>query len=552
MHKEKCIFLISGDAQGKAIVYKDILDKVANSSKLFANFIEKLQEIVDKEMKIARSIHASVDVSKIIDGALMNAVNILHRGPFLMQFKSFVFDSKMDIRKAFLKAFDANTSKVLNEPYRWTSKKEVLDIIEYVRKRTLSLINKVLIHKLIQNVKSDFIFVTDDFQSELFDGVSSFLQGIICKNKQKSGEPNAYAIDFGIPLVLCKEEITSKDYILIDQKSKKIIMNPSKQQRVEHALMIKNSLDINLETLDFKDNRIKIYGSAVNSLSVDSIAQSNNYYGLCSFRTEYYYAARGITPSLEEQTVKYVEIIKKMNGKDVFIEIPHFDNNIKLEIMGEECTDCDGLDKYGSVFETFLDAAASASLETQTKIHIVVPMMIRKEEVKEWIMHIQYHFDKKKALRPSIGGALESEVAIMYADDFRKLDFIIIGLDDFYDEIDDDFDKLKGNAHIEMINSVSLDDLRRLHNRLQRIKGVQKHIFHGNILTNPDIVHKFLKRGFKEFAIPANKMYLVHHVFAKHLASIGKYKGYRAEKRAKKLALELKKSLDKDKDKDPK
>ncbi len=534
-HKEKCRILNSGDAQGRAVIYKDIIDELANDEKKYDDFIRQLHEIVDEEMHIARNIQSSVNYFKTNDRVLMNSVDVLHKSIFLKQFKNLVLEKKCDVRIAFIEAYNRNVEDVLNQVYRENSKQEVIETINYSKKRIVSLINKVLIKDLIRNIDEDFIFVTHDFQTEIFDGISRHLKGVICVNKKVNRIASAYATDFGFPLATCSEVITRNDYIIMDHKNKSIILNPSSERRAEQQIMIESKHDDKLPLFNFKDSKVKIFASSVDTRSIDVIAQSNNYHGLCTFRTEYFYSARGITPSLEEQIKIYTNIITQMGKKEVFIEIPHFDHNIKLDIMGEECTDCRGLDKFSSIFEVFFDAVAIASFRTKKEISIVIPMLITATEIAEWIMHIEYHFDNAKAPRPNIGGILESEAAVMHGQDFTRLDFVIIGLDDLYDEIDEDYDKLLGNAHLEMIDAVSLDDLRRIHRLLQHRHVNQRHILHGDVLTNPQILHKLLKRGFKEFAIPVNKMHLVHDVFVKHLESVGKFRGYRARQIQKKL-----------------
>jgi signal transduction protein with GAF and PtsI domain len=545
-HKEGCKFLTFTDALGKAIVYKDILESFGGNEIVLLDFIHNLQVIVDEEMIVARPIFTSINYFKRIDGVLMDTVNILHKEVFLNQFKTLVLNRKCDIRKAFLLAYTSNKELVLKNTYTNVSKDEIEDILEYTKKRIYSLMSKMLIKNLTKDINEDFIFITENFQSEIFDDVSKYLKGVICLNQPIEGEPSAYSIDFGFPLIVCNYPIASNQYILIDQAKKVIIINPTDELKNSHSSLINSRSDDKFEDLNFKNPQFKIFASTVDTLSIDTIAQSNNYHGLCTFKTEYYFNARGITPSLEEQTAKYVDVIQRMGDKEVFLEIPHFDHNIKLEIMKDEVTDIRGVDRFGKIFEVFFDAIANASFITQKRLNIVIPMIMSKKEVDDWLMHIEYHFDQKNALRPNIGGALESELAIMYGTDFEKLDFIIIGLDDIYDEIDEDYDKLKGNAHIDMIDPISLDDLRRLHKLMQRLKSFQRHILHGNVLTNPEVLHKFLKRGFKEFAIPVNKMHLVYDVFKKHLDSVGNYIGYRAMIKAKKLAQSLKNNQDDD------
>lgn len=547
-NKEKCIFLTWGDAQGKQVIYKEAIERVESNESTFIEFIEKLQIAVDEEMHIAKPIIASQDVLRSIDGVLMDAVNIIHKEAFLSYYKTLIFKKKYDIRKAFQEAYNANKHFVLNEKYRWTSPKEVEEILEYTKKRVTSLINKVLINDLIKDINEDFIFVTENFQTEIFDNVSKHLKGVICTKKHTIGEPSAYAIDFGIPLIVCTHEINSSSYLLIDGNKKELIIDPTEKRRAAQLKLINDRADTNLIDLTFKNPQFKILASTVNTLSIDSIAESNNYHGLCAFRTEYYYAARGITPSLEEQTEKYVDVIQRMGSKEVYFEIPRFDHIVKLDIMKNEITDLDGMDKCPKIFEVFLDAVAAASAITDKKLSIVVPSIMLKNEVREWVMHVEYHFAKRKAQRPFIGGVFETETPVVYVTDFKKLDFVIVSLDDYYDEVDDDFNKLRGNAHIEMLDAVSVDDLRRLHRILSRLKSIQRHILRGNVLTHPEILHKFIKRGFKEFAIPANKMHLVHGVFKKHLDNVGKYVGYRAMLKARKESELLEDKSDDDDD----
>lgn len=549
-HNEKCKFLTCGDGLGKALVYKDVVTKLNESETNLIEFIEKLHIVADEEMHIARPILSSLDVTQSIDGIFMSTVDIIHKTSFLNQFKTLVLNQKYDVRKAFLEAYATNKEEVLNKKYTYTTRSDIEDILNYTKKRIISLINKVIIKDCMKDIHEDFIFITEDFQTEIFDDVSIHLKGVICTKDLTIGEPNAYSIDFDFPLIVCNQTILNDQYILIDQAKKIIVFDPSDERKSSHLKLLEDRKDTKFGDLNFKSPKFKIFASMVDTLSIDTVAQSNNYHGLCAFRSEYYYAARGITPSLEEQTVKFVSIIQKMGDKELFFEVPHFDHNIKLDVMGDEVTDLRGVDRFGKIFEVFFDAIAAASAITKRQLNIIIPMLMRKQEIGEWLMHIEYHFEKRKAPKPNIGGALESELAIMYGTDFRKLDFIIIGLDDLYDEIDDDYQKLKGNSHIEMIDPVSIDDLRRLHKLLQGLKNEQRHILHGNILTNPQILLKFLKRGFKEFAIPVNKMHLVYDVFVKHLDSVGKFVGYRAMMKAKKLAKLLDEESDDDDDDD--
>jgi len=549
-NKEGCVFLTWGNAQGKPVIYREAIERLETDEPTFIEFIEKLQIAVDEEMHIARPIIASQNVLRSMDGVLMDAVNIIHKEAFLSYFKTLIFIKKYEIRKAFLEAYNANKNFVLSEKYRWTALQDVEDMLEYTKKRISSIINKVLIRDLVKDIKEDFIFITEDFQTEIFDDVSNHLKGVICTKKQTIGKPNAYAIDFGIPLIVCSKAINNNDYLLIDNDNKELIINPSEERKASHMKLISDRADTKLSDLKFKNPQFKIFASAVDTLSIDSIAESNNYHGLCAFRSEYYYSARGITPSLEEQTEKYIEIIRKMGNKEVYFEVPRFDHIINIDIMNGEITDLFGMDKCAKVFEVFLDAVAAASAITDKKLSIVVPSIIRKNEVGEWLMHVEYHFAKRKAQRPFVGGVFETEAPVVHVSDFKKLDFIIVSLDDVYDEVDDDFDKLRGNAHIEMIDPVSTDDLRRMHAILQRLKSIQRHILRGNVLTHPEILHKFIKRGFKEFAIPVNKMHLVHDVFKKHLDNVGKYVGYRAIQKAKKERELLEDKSDDDDDND--
>src|SRR5690606_2188797 len=120
----------------------------------------------------------------------LDSVNMIHKTEFLNQFESGVFNEKIDVRKVFLKAFASNKNDVLNKVYKYTKKSDIENILEFTKKRIYSLINKLLIQDLTHKIEEDFIFVTDDFQVEIFDDISMHLKGIICTKDYEIGVPN--------------------------------------------------------------------------------------------------------------------------------------------------------------------------------------------------------------------------------------------------------------------------------------------------------------------------------------------------------------------------
>lgn len=232
-----------------------------------------------------------------------------------------------------------------------------------------------------------------------------------------------------------------------------------------------------------------------------------------------------MVPSEDEICKQYQVIMKDFehSQKELMIRIPDFRPEKQIEYFGDLTTDLINLEKYHDLFNLTLDCIAKV-FGGYDKLSIVLPMIMDPKEIDEWRKHIKYIFINHNKPMPKIGMMLSTEATYDYLMEYTEsnVDYIIIGLNDFFEEIHN------LSRYKEVSMKYFLDHckfyLREIHQILRQNKI--RHIFMGNMLRYPEIFHKLIKMGCTEFCISLEHAHQSFKVVEEHINNKGRYVGF--------------------------
>ena len=161
-------------------------------------------------------------------------------------------------------------------------------------------------------------------------------------------------------------------------------------------------------------------------------------------------------------------------------------------------------------------------------------MMRIGAEIGLWKDLLERYFKGKHIVEstPYFSIMMETESALLYYEDYRHVDSIIYGLDNYLDECMDKkkFDKIDFDEFMLQ----AFPELEWSHQYFRRTGVKVFHYVEGNVLRNPKIFRKLINKGFKNFVIPLAHIKEAGAVLYKQESTRGKYKGVYAKRKKKK------------------
>jgi hypothetical protein len=282
----------------------------------------------------------------------------------------------------------------------------------------------------------------------------------------------------------------------------------------------------------YKMKTHEYYAPMVDTRYLSLIKNNSFYAGMATYRPEYLFMTKGMLPSKEELCHIFKDIFEAFKDRDVYIQTPDFGDLKWLDYL--PLTNA-FINRYifghGLVFRVFFDALVDTVKETKKQIHIVVPMIRDKIEVKPWKERIEFIFkDVPKHIKPKFGFQLETETSVDYIEDFVKTDFNIIGVDTLTDEISTTYSRYDFIPKEYMIDTL-YEYIRVAHQHMRRTGIRMKHLISGHMMRNEEIFKKYFAGGFTRFIVPITMMYIAEDLLDNHEKTRGRYKGVAQQRR---------------------
>lgn len=423
------------------------------------------------------------------------------------QIKSYMLDHHLNLSSAFVKAVNTN----LNQNRRSISSPLYKDFKYFIQRLAIK-IETHFVQDTMRDAKDDFVMIVSDFYREYYYKPSKYLKGIICHSFPTSEEKQlAYMLstELNIPVCQYKGIIEHNTEIIIDSSNNQIIMNPSSEVLEDFKSQINQRQD---STIIYDPTLIapgyKVYASTANVNEVDSIASNDIYSGICVYKTECSFTANRGTPKLEEVFEEYLEVFRRSNGKEIFINLPDFRKEMTIEEMNGE-----SIDRYSFLgnlytFDTWLKAIAKAVEITNVDVKIAIPQIRIDNEFDFFKDTIEVFFEEQGLSIPKVGILIETETAMENFEEYPLFDFTIIALDNLIEEYSEPSEYLDRYRDVskERFLELLLLNLRDIHRYYMSLSGRTRHIVMGRCLKNQGILQRIYGMGFTEISVPINNI----------------------------------------------
>lgn len=403
-----------------------------------------------------------------------------------------------------------------------------------LRDRIVSQIDRFIIHDAAKTYDEDIIVYILNFKKEFLYELPMNVKGFICRKLDRPDLILELSGVYEIPILLTLRTYEPDSFIVIDGINKKSYLNPS-EKIIEKLKKISNMYTFELgEDPIYSAKDIKFYATLVDTRNLDRACSSTWYEGLAIFKTEYMYITKGYIPTLSEQIAIFSKVIKAFGDKIVQIRIPSFDEIKSLDYENEIYTDLDYVRDYDRIFLTNVMAIQKAAELAEKKVAIVVPMMRVGTEVEKWkeLLHGYFKAEHIEHDSPYFSIMMETESALLYYEDYRNVDTVVYGLDNYIEEC---MDQTKyEDIDFEEFMLQAFPELEWSHQYFRRTGIKVFHFVEGNVLRNPKIFRKLMDKGFKNFVIPLAHIKEAGEVLFKQESTRGKYKGVHAKRKNKK------------------
>lgn len=515
-----------GMALGRAIVYNGAETNHHFTDEELNGIFDSIDDFIAEE-RVTYSMIGDRLIDRIYGTEIMQDYIWAPIGTkeFKATFRKFVFGYRLNIVTAFRQAFRIGEQHC--PEWMWHSYFNNLRKLQSERQKFLSRmlirIDRLLLQKRLEDIHYDVILVVNEFRKEHLFQLNKHVKAFVSQNKSKISRIDYSVVQiFEMPLVATDERIKNGDRILIDTFRSKMIIKPSISNIRNYRNHFKEYMYPADEEPSFDRTRrkVKFFAPTISGEHIDRIAQGSWYDGLCLVRTEYLYVTKGAIPTIQEQTKIYSDIIKKMNGREVYFRIPDFRPERPTPFIDPIYTDNMSFFRYLELFNQNLIAIAKASVHGP--VSIIVPMIRMESEVLEWRGEIEGVFEHFGLPLPRIGFMFETESAMERYKHYFNMDFVVIGLNDFIEEVDDRHDRYDHFNKKEFFDTYYRDVV-DIHQYF-RISKIE-HFIAGNILSQPEILDRFLKMGYRNVVIPVTKMRRLEPTIARFIANKGKYIG---------------------------
>ena len=327
-----------------------------------------------------------------------------------------------------------------------------------------------LINNLNENYVSEFtdkyiIFTNMLSPSFLIKNKDNIL-GVIATNGGYTSHSAILCRSYDIPYVICDIELKDDDFVLIDTRKNRLLVNISKEEIDKY-----NS---KLEKIDSFEKKSIEHNGYLFLANISSNHELKNvidygFDGVGLYRTEFIFMNLNRPYTFLEQYSVYSEALEKL--KDKFITFRTFDIGDDKNVGYLNNINGKGFNNYINnmeIFESQILAILKANVYNNAKI--MFPMIETINEfnyLKDIVIKIA---NENKYNVPEIGMMLETKKALESIEDFKDVDFISIGTNDLVyelyqirrdklsriDYIDKLIESLKGVVKFAKDNNISL------------------------------------------------------------------------------------------------
>lgn len=481
-------------------------------------------------------IHEQDYMEGVFDESVITAP---FKSKFLQDYmKDSFYNSELGFSYIFEKAIEKYIENPLNNSFLKIADKRKFNhydekIIE-LKDRIVSQIDRFLIKDLAESYNEDVIINVVHFKKEFLYELPKNVKGFICRKLERPDLILELSVAYEIPILLSLKNYPANAFVIIDGINKKSYLNPN-ENRIKKSQILSSMHTFELgEDPIYSAKDIKFYATLVDTRSLDRACSSTWYDGLALFKTEYMYITKGYIPTLDEQIEIYSRIIRAFGDRVVQIRIPSFDDIKSLDYESEIFTDLEYVRDFDRIFYTNVTAIQMAAELAEKKVAIVVPMMRVGTEIERWKELLESYFKGKhiKQSKPYFSIMMETESALLYYEDYRHVDTVVYGLDNY---IEESMDKTKyEKIDFEEFMLQAFPELEWSHQYFRRTGIKVFHFVEGNVLRNPKIFRKLIDKGFKNFVIPLAHIKEAGEVLFKQESTRGKYKGVYAKREKKK------------------
>ncbi|MFH1416577.1 MAG: phosphoenolpyruvate--protein phosphotransferase [Elusimicrobiota bacterium] len=448
----------TGIAIGKVYILKQIdLDAVAGNKFPLEDIIEE-QKRLEKAVSETRSQLIKIQ-SQITNKTNQNIGNIFNAHISFLEDKYFLKEI-IDVlikEEVNVEYIVANQIKKLQDKFsnieQEMTRERFIDIqdvyhrllrnlleIEHVRTNLLKRIDEPVIIVAEKLIPSDIA---------LFD--PDKILGIIIEEGSTTSHVSIISRSLGVPSIIklpgISTIVNSKDTIIIDAYSSKVIINPASDEikyyhkkREEQEIITKQKLQspqkYDCKTKDGVEIRLDANVSSVQEAKLAFLYGANSI-GL--LRTEFFYMSLQQLPELKAELEFYQQIINEFKNRTVTVRLLDLGTEktpsyLRVPLEENPQLGCRGIRyllKFQEILKRQLDSIIMAS--EFGKVKILLPFITIVEDLEETLEIINDLCEKNKCLRDniSIGIMVETPSVALDIESFiDKIDFISIGTND--------------------------------------------------------------------------------------------------------------------------
>jgi phosphoenolpyruvate-protein phosphotransferase (PTS system enzyme I) len=436
-------------------------------------------------------------------------------------------------------AFDNAIMDYMKKPEQnlfWESNKQAIqktynESIFKLKDAIRKQIDRLMLRKMIENYEDDLVIVVKKFEKEYLFNLPINVVGFVCKDFCNFELVRDLSFAYEIPIIVTNRNVLDSTYLLIDCLNHRLYVDP-KPKIVTNLLDQKKHYTFMLgESPRYKSDVVKFYANIVDKRGIEKAKHSTWYAGVGLFRSEYLYITKGYLPTFDELVEIYSELLLAFHDRAVHIRIPDF-NDLKFpDYEGNIYTELDYINKFNRVYLTNVLSIYEASKITNKKATIYIPMLRIGKEINRWRNRFDGFLgvDLTEDCKPDFGIMMETESALLYYEDYRDVDSIVIGLNDLLEEAMEisRYDKVDFEEFMLQV----FPDLQGAHQYFRR-NGIRKlHLVSGIALKQEEILKKLIKKGFKHFCIPLSYIKVAEEVLFEHESTRGEFVGVHAARK---------------------
>ncbi len=353
---------------------------------------------------------------------------------------------------------------------------------------------RIIINKYV--TKHTFI-VVDKFDQTMLYHLNKNIMGFITNSRvNHKDETIAWAYD--VPVICTNFIFNDNDYMTLVGKHHQLIMyHDIKKGIKQHAL---------------KPTKLEMHRKLVDLYNL-STTELNLYHGVY-VESEYMIITKGLMANKREVYEDFAKLFELMDKDDhVYLKLPQFTAEKALMIAPNFRTEVHRFSILHEGIMNWLFGVTEAVKKYKPNLTLIIPNLNSADNLLFW----EEEIDIFKSLIGNdmaidMGILIETEAALQYCDDFTDIDVAIFNLDALIEEYTDD----KQQVDTKFL----MEDLRSAHH-IYRVKQPTKHLVTG---AKPNMIQKFINRGFRNFIIENKDREESSKIFESWELSRGKFK----------------------------